>query len=125
MDAAARQKPATMNDNQAIQQFVADYNWDDGFVPNWLIGDRNETEIATALLIYWRLEGSWFDCGSAEARRLHCVVTERLLSGFYQVGQLRYDPVADNQLSKAQIFKLKKAGVPNELIEPQNLPPDH
>ncbi|MEI8383830.1 MAG: DUF4274 domain-containing protein [Planctomycetota bacterium] len=114
-----------MNNNQAIHRFVAEYNWDDGFLPIWPIVESNETEMVTALMIYWRLEGPWLERGSEEARRLHSVVTERLLSGFYRLGELRYDPVADTQISRTQIYKLKKAGVPNELIEPHYLPPDH
>ncbi len=102
-----------------IHQWVANYNWDDGFDPIWPIVENKETEFATALMIYWRLEGPWLEAGSEQARHLHDAVEERLLSGYYRMGTMRYHPVAENQLSKAQVYKLKKAGIPMELIEPE------
>ncbi|HUT91696.1 MAG TPA: hypothetical protein VMY37_19510, partial [Thermoguttaceae bacterium] len=86
--------------------------------PIWPIVESRDTEFATALMIYWRLEGPFLEGGSEEARRLHALVEERLLTGYYRKGALRYDPVADNGLSKTQVYKLRKAGVPAELLEP-------
>ena len=53
-----------------------------------------------------------------EASHLNHILEARLLSGFYSSRRIRYDPVADNQLSQVQAYQLKKAGVPVELIEP-------
>ncbi len=100
---------------------VAEYNWDDGLAPVWLVVDDPATDFGTALLIYWRLEGPWFRKNSAdcnrEAFRLIEILEQRLISGFYRNRSIIYDPVEDNRLSHAQVYKLKQAGVPVELIE--------
>ena len=46
------------------------------------------------------------------------LIETRLLNGFYPKHKLQYHPVADEQLSKAQVDKLKKQGIREELIEP-------
>ncbi len=100
-------------------EWVAQHNWDDGFDPIWPIVDDEETEFATALMIYWRLDGPWFVDGSSdEAKQLHDTVVERLTTGFYSNRHLKYYPVEDNRLSKTQVYKLLKAGIPDELISP-------
>lgn len=100
-------------------EWVAQYNWDNGFDAIWPIVDDEETEFATALMIYWRLDGPWFEAGAtAEAKRLHDTVSERLTSGFYSSRNLQYHPIEDNQLSKIQVYKLRKSGLPSELVEP-------
>ena len=112
-----------MNNNE-LHQWVIEYNWDDGFAPIWPIVESEETEFATGLLIYWRLGGPWLEESSSdvndEANRLQRLVKEHLLSGFYRQGNLNYDPVTDEGLSKVQVYKLKKVGFPQQLLEPGN-----
>src|SRR5689334_14017764 len=101
-----------MKTPQELHDWVRSYNWDSGLAPIWPIAQSDRTELATALLIYWRLEGPWFQEGSSaneEAERLHALVERRLLAGVYAKGSVRYDPVADNGLSRVQVFKLKKS----------------
>jgi hypothetical protein len=118
-----------MIDPAKVHEWVALYNWDDGLSPIWAIVENADTDFATALLIYWRLEGPYSAArgsqASDEARRLLDFVRERLLGGVYHKGKLRYDPVADNGLSQTQVYKLKKAGLPGELIQPEYPPEDH
>lgn len=103
-----------------LHEWVARYNWDDGYDPIWLIVDDEKTEFATALMIYWRLDGPWCEASStSKAKRLHDMVAERLTSGYYSSRNLQYHPVVDNQLSKTQVFKLRKSGLPVELLEPK------
>ena len=100
---------------------IADYNWDDGLTKIWPVVNNPKTEFATALLIYWRIEGPFFNSNNPrddEYARMNKVLEKRLNVGFYKKGKLRYDPLSDNQLSKVQIFKLKKQGFPPELIQP-------
>lgn len=107
---------------QTLHDWIRDYNWDDGLTQIWPIVESDETEFATALLIYWRLEGPWFFGGtdlSSEAARLHALVESRLRAGRYSIGSLRYDPVADNHLSRFQVAELKRDGFPIHLLEPQ------
>lgn len=99
-------------------EWVANYNWDDGLELIWPIVDDENTEFATALLIYWRMDGPWFAGSHGEAKRLHDTVASRLTSGFYANRRLRYYPIEDNELSKAAVLKLRKSGLPSELIEP-------
>jgi hypothetical protein len=86
----------------------------------WLVVQSADTQFATALLIYWRLEGPWiYRSGSdSEAVMLHDAVESRLLTGAYARGSLRYDPVSDNSLSRVQVAKLKRSGFPIQLLEP-------
>ena len=103
-----------------VHQWVVEYIWDDGLAPIWPIVESKETEFATALLIYWRLGGPWLEetpsAVNNEAARLQLSVKENLLSGFYPKGDLRYDPVSDEGLSKVQIYQLKKMGFPQVLL---------
>ncbi|QDU43510.1 hypothetical protein Mal52_19860 [Symmachiella dynata] len=100
-------------------EWVRQYIWDDGLGPIWPIVDNEKTEFATALMIYWRMEGPWFKGSlSDDAKRLHDTVAERLLGGFYSNRNLQYFPIEDNQLSKTQVYKLRKSGLPSELFEP-------
>jgi hypothetical protein len=107
-----------MNHNDIVQ-----YKWDEGLERLWPVVDSPETEFATALLIYWRLEGPWIDENilgvSSETQKMISIVKQRLLECFYKKGFLRYDPVSDNRLSKAQVHKLKRATFPIELIKPK------
>jgi hypothetical protein len=104
---------------QTTHDWIRGYNWDDGFVRIWPIAQSDETEFATALLIYWRLDGPLFmGQPDTEAARLHSLVESRLRAGRYARGSLRYDPVADNHLSRVQVARLKRDGFPAELVEP-------
>ena len=101
--------------------WVVQYNWDDGLAPIWVIADSPATEVATALLIYWRLGGPWLATsvasgGNAEAKRLQDAVRDRLLIGFYLVGPAEFDP--KTELSRTQLHQLRKAGLPELLFGP-------
>lgn len=102
---------------------IEDYNWDDGLSKIWPVVNNPGTEFATALLIYWRIEGPFFssnnDPENDEYLKMNRLLKERLYEGFYKKGKLRYDPISDNQLSRVQVYKLIKAGCPAELIQPQ------
>jgi hypothetical protein len=106
-----------MNSAQ-LHEWIADYNWDDGLAPIWAIVDSPKTEFATALMIYWRLGGPWLKAepGSVndEAKRLQNLVQERLMTGFYAQGSSRFDPSAE--LSRSQLYQLRKAGLPALLL---------
>ena len=108
-----------MDDSFGLHEQIAQYNWDDGYDRIRPIVENSDTEFATALMIYWRMDGPWFEGGPSEARRLHDIVEQRLLAGYYRKGKLKYDPVADNGLSKTQVYKLRKAGMSEELIQPK------
>ncbi len=101
-----------------LHGWVCEYNWDDGVGPMWPVADDPRTEFATALVIYWRLEGPWLEAdtsaGHAEYRRLQAVVRERLLAGFYLAGSAVYDPSAE--LSRVQVYKFRQAGTPDVLL---------
>jgi hypothetical protein len=75
--------------------WVANYNWDDGLAPIWPIVMSPQTEFATALMIYWRLDGPWLEARSDgvndEAKQLQDYVRQRLLAGFYP-RHITFDP---------------------------------
>jgi hypothetical protein len=101
-----------------LHKWVSRYNWDDGLAPIWVIADSTATEVATALLIYWRLGGPWMEAGAsgvnAEAKRLQDTVRDRLLAGFYPPGESKFDP--KEELSRTQVYQLRKAGLPELLL---------
>ena len=100
--------------------FVADYNWDDGLEPIAALVDACTTDFATALMIFWRLDGPFFDCESSansDAAQLNARVRANLTSGFYPNCNLNYDPVADNGLSRVQLHKLRVDGVESVLMD--------
>jgi hypothetical protein len=101
-----------------LHKWVADYNWDDSLAPIWPIADSPQTPYATALMIYWRLGGPWLgseaDGVNAEARRLQDTVRGRLLAGFYTQSSICFDPAAE--LSRVQIYQLRKSGLPELLL---------
>jgi hypothetical protein len=104
-----------------LHDWVCGYNWDDGLAPIWGIADSPATEYATALLIYWRLGGPWLESEpagiNAEAQRLQEMVRGRILAGFYPRGRATFDPTAE--LSRAQVYQLRKAGLPEPLLGPR------
>lgn len=107
-------------DAAQTHEWVQRYNWDEGLGPIRDLIDHSDTEFATALLIYWRLEGPWLVSGSGvneDAKALNELVRNRLLAGFYPKRGLRFDPMAE--LSRTQVFKLQKAGLPRELLQPE------
>jgi len=96
---------------------IIEYNWDDGLVPIRAVVDSPDTQLATALLIYWRLEGPYMAASKPDdATRLNATVRERIVSGYYRQGDLRYDPIEDNRLSLTQVYKLERAGIPPVLL---------
>lgn len=101
-----------------LHEWVHRYNWDDGIAPMWSVVESSATQYATALLIYWRLGGPWLESDSAavntEAKQLQIKVKERILTGFYPPGPSTFDPLAE--LSRAQLYKLRRAGVPELLL---------
>ena len=106
---------------ESAHQFVSDYNWDDGLAPIIPIVDDAATDFATALMVFWRLEGPFFDSDAAcnvDARELNARVRSRLVSGFYENANLHYDPVADNGLSRVQLHKLRGQGAESVLLDP-------
>jgi len=107
---------------EARHQFILEFNWDDDLAPVAAIVDDSSTDFATALKIFWRLDGPWMvdadtECNTA-ARELNLRVRSNLVSGLYANRRLRYDPVADNHLSKVQVHKLRRNGVESVLLEP-------
>jgi len=96
---------------------IIDYNWDDGLEPIRPVVDSPDTELATALLIYWRLEGPYMASSKPDdASRMNATVRERIVGGYYRRGELRYDPIEDNRLSRTQVYKLEREGIPPVLL---------
>jgi hypothetical protein len=106
-----------------LHRWVAEYNWDDGLAAIWPVVNDGQIEFATALMIYWRLGGPYLEAESgavgADARRLLAMVRQGILAGVYPKGMLRYDPIEDNRLTKPQVYKLTRGGLPADLICPK------
>jgi hypothetical protein len=104
---------------EQLHAFVRGYNWDDGFGTHRAVLGNPRCERGTALLIYWAAGGP-FDEETARADHRGVLIDarERVLGGGLPEEVVFYDPVADNQINKAQLLKLRRAGMPDELIRP-------
>jgi hypothetical protein len=97
------------------------YNWDDGFAVPTAIATHPECERALALRLFWRADGlTWYTrlVEPSPYQRdwgVFCeLISEGILSGRYPVGALSFDP----ELSRVQLYKLRKAGIPEALYQP-------
>lgn len=107
---------------EEIQDFLKNYNWDDGVEDVSFLLDEPHCEFGNALLFYWMMEGeySYFTrYENDEHKELLLKLENRLLNGFYSKGKIRYLPIQNFQLFKTQVYLLKKKGLPKELIEPE------
>jgi hypothetical protein len=98
-----------------LHKMALDYNWDDGFAFPQAIADHPNCDLAVALELFW-----WADAISvllgeaneyernAEWRSFCNVLTQRLLDGHYVRGSVAFEI----PLSKTQIYKYRKCGVP-------------
>jgi hypothetical protein len=104
---------------EQLHAFARGYNWDDGFAAPRAVLASPRCERGTALLIYWAAGGP-FDEKTARGhhRNFLTEARERLLGGEFQEEVVAYDPIADNQINKVQLLKLRRAGVPEALIRP-------
>lgn len=84
-----------------------------------LVHDEN-TDIGTALLLYWSLEGPYLieeNCSyNHDVWQMNQILKERICTAFYKHSNIQYDPVEDKQLSRVQVAKLLKAGVDEILL---------
>jgi hypothetical protein len=107
--------------SEEIHQFVVEYNWDDGVERIADLLDNPNTVRGTALMVFWCLEGPWTlfrdDPGEIHPeRQLVDLLHDRLTSGFYPEGNLTYDAVEARGLSKVQVYRFTKAGLPPNLF---------
>jgi hypothetical protein len=102
-----------------LHAFILRYNWDDGLaIPRAVLAHVN-CERGTALHVYYSLGGPFAeDQAKGDHRALLGEVKARLLSGSLPERDITYDPVTDWQINKLQLLKLRRAGVPDELIRP-------
>jgi len=112
-----------MTPEQAFK-LVYEYNWDDGVENVLPIISEPSCEFATALLAYWRLEGPYFFQGGHHPGHEHEALLDKLYSqlvrGHFQHGGARFDPVREYSLSRVDLHKFRKVGLPEELVEPKN-----
>ena len=104
---------------EQLHALVRGHNWDDGFATPRAVLASSCCERGTALLIYWSAGGPFDEeAARGDHRDLLAEARERVLGGGLPEEVVAYDPIAENQINKAQLFKLQRAGVPEELIRP-------
>lgn len=106
-----------------LHSYIRDYNWDDGPERVFELLEQPEVDRATALLAYWELQGPWHsfmqDAYGRHPYAAHVAALQaRLLGGFYARAELNFSPVEDLGVSKVQLLKLRRAGLPDALLTP-------
>lgn len=106
---------------EELHAYVRGYNWDDGAEAVFRALDSPTVDRATALMAYWLLEGPWHSYMAAEyGPHPHApdlaTLQERLLGTYYTKAQLPFSPEEDMELSKVQLLRLRKAGLPDALL---------
>ncbi|CAB1076020.1 hypothetical protein JY97_12245 [Alkalispirochaeta odontotermitis] len=101
--------------SQELMDLANDYNWDDGFeLPN-KIADHPNCDLGTALSLLWLSEAIIYYTGEVKESPYNkdwvyfCrKLIKRLSNSYYKIGETSFDP----ELTKAQIYKMKKANIP-------------
>lgn len=107
-----------IDDSEVLHLIAINYNWDDGIEIPQMILDNKHCELATALTIFGLAEGfEYLDDKSAldYDKELKSFVTdlyERIINRKFIQGEIKYNP----QLTKVQIYKLKKTINEDEII---------
>lgn len=100
--------------------FVLSFNWDDGFEPVKEVLLARDCSLETALLAFWRAEGPWLYIESVVDGSAHTEfvrwLSHRILSGQYPSTLGGFDPRKTECVSKTQLFKLRKAGLPEVFL---------
>jgi hypothetical protein len=116
---------------QRLHRQALDHNWDDGLELPYLVLNDPDCDRGTAFLLLWysfspfdRLWGGrsdddrdasdWF----IELRSFAAEAETRLLDGSFSSEAIRVDLRDDLQLNRLQIEKLRRAGVPEQLLGP-------
>lgn len=98
-----------------LRKMAMEYNWDDGFAFPQAIADHPNCDLSVALELFWLADAISVLLGEAFEREyntewcLFCKeLTQRLLDGDYVRGSVAFEV----PLSKTQIYKYRKRGVP-------------
>jgi hypothetical protein len=104
----------SMESPEELHALMLQYNWDDGFAVPMAVLGHPSCERGTAQLIYLDAQGPWSD--PATVRGEHATLlkkaVELLLSGALPERRVSYDPGLD----RVQMHKLRRAGVPEEVL---------
>lgn len=96
--------------------FVDEYNWDDGLEPINSILLSDSCALETALLAFWRADGPFLFVGEIKEEKTYGPFTrwlaDQIRNGRYARKLDGFDPMNSEGISKTQIYKLRKAGLP-------------
>jgi hypothetical protein len=103
-------------------QFVDAYNWDDGLDTIRDILASPDCSLETAVLAFWRAEGPWiyFEPSQADTeigRLVHGLFRDILDAKYARAG-IAYDPVSREGISRTQVYKMRKPGLPEIFFGP-------
>lgn len=107
-----------IDDSEVLHLIAINYNWDDGVEIPQMILNNNHCELATALTIFELAEGfEYLDDKSTlaydnELKSFVSDLYERIINRKFIQGEIKYAP----QLTKVQIYKLKKTINEDEII---------
>ncbi|WP_082576284.1 DUF4274 domain-containing protein [Lysobacter sp. Root604] len=104
---------------ETLWHMCLDYNWDDGFAFPQAIADHPNCDLAVALELFWLSNAISIYLGevsngayNADWRCFCSSITQRILSGHYVQGATSFQV----PLTKVQIYKYRKLGVPSLLL---------
>jgi len=108
----------TLSDEESLAVYAYNYNWDNGFSVPSAILDNDNCSLSIALLLFELADGFTYleskeaDSALPEWSLFIKTLYDRIMSNAFSVGNISFKP----ELSKAQLFKLKKLLSDDELI---------
>lgn len=116
-------------DAKTLDEYLGEYNWDDGFALPYLITNHPNCELSTAVNAFWLVEGyvyfseSFWSVSGTDDTKTHAdwkefvvFITENVLGGAYKKGSIPYPKRWAEEL-RVDIQK-KQNGNPNDHVEP-------
>ena len=112
-----------LNTSEELQDAGRKHNWDDGFEIPTAIANHPKCDLAVALSLFWLSEAIVWLTGEVKQNEHNqawvsfCgLITNRILHGYYKVGSGTFVC----PLSKVQIYRHQKKGVPLVLVSSVN-----
>jgi hypothetical protein len=108
-----------MTTPEQLKEAATEYNWDDGFEFPTTISNHPKCDLSVALSLFWLSEAIVLLTGEVTPNEYNTnwvdfcnLITGRILEGEYKATKSTFSV----PLSKTQIYKYRKQGIPDVLL---------